>query len=147
MPLSIPRIGETREECLARRRREWAAKAEQNNQKRREDWSRRKDQLNARRRELESANRDKVRAQVRESYQRNKAQRKIDAIRNHKTRKLRIVKWSETELIKKFYENCPEGYEVDHIYPLQGKTMSGLHVLKNLQYLPMHENRAKGNRI
>jgi hypothetical protein len=48
--------------------------------------------------------------------------------------------------IKLFYSNCPEGYEVDHIIPLQGEFISGLHVLSNLQYLPMAENRSKHNR-
>lgn len=59
----------------------------------------------------------------------------------------RTPNWTEKELIRQFYENCPEGYEVDHILPLQGKTVSGLHVLQNLQYLPMLENRAKGNKV
>ena len=38
-------------------------------------------------------------------------------------------------------------WEVDHIIPLQGKTISGLHVPTNLQVIPMIENRKKGNQI
>ncbi len=45
--------------------------------------------------------------------------------------------------IKKIYENCPQGYEVDHIIPL---SKGGLHHEDNLQYLTVNENRSKGNR-
>jgi hypothetical protein len=61
-----------------------------------------------------------------------------------------IPKWltkEQKEEIKQIYFNCPEGYEVDHIYPIRGRTSCGLHVPQNLQYLTVTENRIKGNRI
>lgn len=62
------------------------------------------------------------------------------------TRKLRIPKWADLEAIADFYENCPEGMHVDHIIPLQGEIVSGLHVLNNLQYLSALDNIRKGNK-
>lgn len=59
----------------------------------------------------------------------------------------RIPSWANLTLIKEVYRNCPKGYEVDHIIPLQGKNVSGLHVHTNLQYLTIADNRSKGNKF
>jgi len=59
----------------------------------------------------------------------------------------RIPPWADIDAIKEFYLNRPEGYHVDHIIPLRGKTVSGLHTLENLQYLLANENLAKGNKF
>lgn len=58
----------------------------------------------------------------------------------------RTPKWSNLEAIQKFYENCPKGYHVDHIIPLKGKYISGLHIIENLQYLTAEDNLSKGNK-
>lgn len=76
----------------------------------------------------------------------NNPQRKLADVRARQTAKLlRTPKWADLKEIQKFYENCPEGYHVDHVLPLRGKKVSGLHVMENLQYLPAKENQIKGN--
>lgn len=69
----------------------------------------------------------------------SRASRKIAKIK-------RTPPWADLEEIKQFYIDCPKGMHVDHIVPLQGELISGLHVLGNLQYLTPYENLSKGNR-
>lgn len=49
--------------------------------------------------------------------------------------------------IEEFYKNRPAGFHVDHILPINGDDITGLHVLANLQYLPEEENLKKGNSV
>jgi len=59
----------------------------------------------------------------------------------------RTPTWSEVADIQNFYDGCPESSQVDHAIPLQGQKVSGLHVLKNLQYLSAEENQRKHNKF
>src|SRR5205807_3410513 len=61
--------------------------------------------------------------------------------------KLATPPWADMDAIRKFYQACPPGQEVDHALPLKGRRVSGLHVLENLQYLAMSANRRKLNRF
>lgn len=75
---------------------------------------------------------------TKEYYRNNTAKRRASILN-------RTTKWSDLSEIREFYKNCPKGYHVDHIVPLQGKNVSGLHVLSNLQYLTKTENLKKNN--
>lgn len=46
-------------------------------------------------------------------------------------------------LIKDIYKNCPDGYQVDHIFPL---SRGGQHHQDNLCYLPSNINASKNNK-
>jgi len=79
--------------------------------------------------------------------QNNKDKVRLKSANERAMRLQRIPSWADLNAIKSFYLACPEGYHVDHIVPLRGNEVSGLHVLENLQYLPAKENMSKGNKF
>ena len=65
-----------------------------------------------------------------------------------RAKKLKAIPiWANLEKIKDIYRLCPKGYHIDHVIPLQGKNVCGLHVENNLRAIPATLNIAKGNRL
>jgi len=79
-------------------------------------------------------------------YEENKNSYHFRSALRRKEVKIRTPKWANLEKIKQFYLERKKGYHVDHIVPLQGKNVSGLHVENNLQYLTAKQNISKGNK-
>ena len=101
-------------------------------------------------------NKEKILEQKKEYRQANKS--KITALNTLRKKRIkeRVPSWVDDEekwLIKEAYilaelRTIKHGFEwhVDHIIPLQGKLVSGLHVPSNLQVIPWVDNLRKKNK-
>lgn len=114
-------------------------------------------------------NRDRVRELGRDAYYRDPVAWNARALRwqtenrdkrNALAAKRRAQKlnatpaWADLARIRQIYtaakgmtELLGEPWHVDHVLPLCGDTVSGLHVHENLQILPGRENVKKGNKF
>lgn len=102
-------------------------------------------------------NKDKIRSISSKWQKNNKGKANAVTAKRHAAKMQRTPPWLSKEQlneIKDFYVMAAELEKVfpwkqcvDHIVPLQGKTVSGLHVPWNLQILPAKENISKGNRF
>ena len=87
----------------------------------------------------------KNRAKRREKDQRMRAKR-LQAVPNWLTKKHKqIMQWYHKEA-DRLTEETGIKHHVDHIVPLRGKDVRGLHVPWNLQVISGKENAIKGNR-
>ena len=93
---------------------------------------------------------ENVRRIAREWSKRNRSSCKANLARYRALKLKAQPKWLTIKHLAELvtiYNNCPKGCQVDHILPLRGKTVCGLHVPWNLQYLKSEVNQSKGNKI
>ena len=105
------------------------------------------DKVRAYRRSWYEQNKDMLREYRRNYIKQNPGFNRAASARHRALVLQRTVSWADLEEIKRVYKDCPDGMVVDHIIPLRGKTVSGLHVAPNLQYLTFGENSLKSNKF
>ena len=101
------------------------------------------------------ANNDKEGRNARSAKYRKNNLGKVNArLMKYRADKLQATPpWFETILVSTIYRKatllrrCGSNVEVDHIIPLRGKIVSGLHCAANLQILTVAENRSKSNKF
>lgn len=120
--------------------------------KRKARYQQNKDKENATNNAWYEANRDKKLAKGREWYSNNKALVNASTTKRRLAKLQRTPPWADMSAIAEFYVEAKRleeltgiQFHVDHIVPLQGELVSGLHVPANLQLLPAHENLSKSN--
>lgn len=89
---------------------------------------------------------------VRKFKHMSKEQRCVRAARRYARKRHACPAWADHAAIAEVYEKCRQmnesgsvRYEVDHIIPILGKNVCGLHVEHNLQILPADKNKRKSN--
>lgn len=97
--------------------------------------------------EYRDINKDHHKEYLKEHYKANIGEYKHRAA----LRKAKLLQatpqWADLLAIKEIYDQCPTGCHVDHIIPLQGETVCGLHVEYNLRHLEASLNIAKSNKL
>lgn len=83
---------------------------------------------------------------------------RLELYANANARRERVAQqtppWADMKAIRKIYVQCAKltlatgiEHHVDHVVPIKGRQVSGLHVPWNLQVLPGPENRKKSNKL
>lgn len=100
-------------------------------------------------------NKDTYRKRMRKHYQENKESYRAKKIRYYNKQSKATPPWLTQQQVNQMKEKywlakdlkavSGQEYHVDHIVPINGKNICGLHVPWNLQVLPSDLNLSKGN--
>jgi hypothetical protein len=98
--------------------------------------------------------RESIRAVARRWTKLNPGKKNAETAKRRARKKLAMPPWVDQKAIRAVYVECKrlsretgQKLEVDHIIPLQGRDVSGLHVPWNLQIIPSVDNRRKANKL
>jgi hypothetical protein len=93
-------------------------------------------------------NSEKHREAIRKWDALNRPRKNEHAARRRAAQLRATPSWADADAIRAIYQKAYEmGMHVDHIVPLQGKTVCGLHVENNLQLLEPRANLRKSNKL
>ena len=106
------------------------------------------EKIAAKRKRYNDSNREAVKARINRYFQANPHVR-LAATNRRRAAKLNATPaWADHAAIREIYRQAEQsGLTVDHVIPLQGKLVCGLHVENNLQLLTRKANAEKGNKF
>ena len=106
------------------------------------------DVLRAKEAAARAANPEAHRARSRKYAEKHPGKLRAAVVKRRTAKMKRTPSWADLGDIAGYYQTANWlGMHVDHIVPLQGKLVSGLHVSNNLRMLTAEENIRKGNRF
>jgi len=112
-----------------------------------------RDSANVRNRRWYAANVEQARAATSKWQKEHPAKALAKSMAYRAAKMQQMPKWADVAAIEWVYQNAWEmrkaGHDVhvDHVVPLQGKSVRGLHVHNNLQIISAKANRSKSNSV
>jgi hypothetical protein len=106
-----------------------------------------KAEISARNKAYNTSNKEAIKESVSKYYQTHQAESKARSLKYKLNKALATPKWANMEKMNNIYANREDGEHVDHIVPLQGDIVCGLHWEHNLQYLTAEQNISKSNKF
>lgn len=99
-------------------------------------------------------NSNKIREKSKRYYEENKSYHLNKNATRRSFEKLAVPNWANKKKIEAIYEfsvivskDLKEKFHVDHLIPLRGNNVCGLHVEENLRVIPARSNLSKGNKL